>query len=301
MLQWSGSQLVSAKKLLEGSVHTPQRQLDINTKKVMEETARNNVIWKLAPDESQWRDGCSEQAVAAIKRTLKHLHQDKDLTFPELLTLMFRCMDIINNRPLGVRFNNGANPSYAPITPNALLKNSRTDYEELKFKDYDHINEKYVRRMKHVEKVYYDWWDLWKRDVLDSLFPFKKWKQAKQNVQVGDICFLMQDAKLGSPGYRLCKVTAVYPDASGLVRTVQVGMRPRDSRESSLPYKVKELWLTDVSVQRLVMVLPVAEQGQEMHTVASVSVVELGSSDNANWPLFFNDSDIVSYFDFYQN
>ena len=49
------------------------------------------------------------------------------------------------------------------------------------------------------------------------------------------------------------------------------------------------------------MVLPVAEQGQEMHTVASVSVVELGSSDNANWPLYFNDSDIVSYFDFYQN
>ena len=215
-----GSQLVSAKKLLEGSVHTPQKQLDIDTKKVMEETARDNVTWKLAPAESQWRDGRSEQAVAAIKRTLKHLHQGKDLTFPELLTLMFRCMDIINNRPLGVRFNNGANPSYAPITPNALLKNSRTDYEELKFKDYDHINEKYVRRMKHVEKVYYDWWDLWKRDVMDSLFPFKKWKQAKQNVQVGDICFLMQDAKLGSPGYRLCRVTAVYPDAvwSGLFK-----------------------------------------------------------------------------------
>ena len=56
--------------------------------------------------------------------------------------------------------------------------------------------------------------------------------------------------------YRLCKVLSVEKDKKGLVRTAVVGMRPKDSREKSLPYTSKKLSELDVSVQRLVMVCP---------------------------------------------
>ena len=47
--------------------------------------------------------------------------------------------------------------------------------------------------------------------------------------------------------------------AKGLVRTVTVGMRPRDSREKSLPYKSKKLKSLKLAIQRLILICPAKE------------------------------------------
>ena len=44
-----------------------------------------------------------------------------------------------------------------------------------------------------------------------------------------------------------------------LVRTVEVAMRPRDSREKSLPYKSKKLKTMKLAVLRLVPICPAQE------------------------------------------
>ena len=51
-------------------------------------------------------------------------------------------------------------------------------------------------------------------------------------------------------------------DHKGLVRTVTVGMRPRDSREKSLPYKSKKLKALRLAVQRLILICPAVEAKQ---------------------------------------
>ena len=53
------------------------------------------------------------------------------------------------------------------------------------------------------------------------------------------------------------------------MRTVVVGMRPRDSREKSLPYQTKNLYLANLPMQRLVVVtlaekLPLAKDNEEL-------------------------------------
>ena len=51
--------------------------------------------------------------------------------------------------------------------------------------------------------------------------------------------------------YRLARVLKVYPDSKGLIRTVTVCYRKKDSREKSSSYRSKPLVEEVVSVQRL--------------------------------------------------
>ena len=293
-----GSQLVGARKLMNTSRKTEDmNQMNVDFDRVAAKTASNGVEWKMAPPESQWRDGRSEQAVKSLKKTLHHLHDGSILNFKEFEVLLQRAADLINARPLGIRATNGANPSFAPITPNLLLKcsrNPRMNFDTERFQKC--VNEKSIVRLKAMDLALENWWYLWFRDVMDSLVPYKRWKKSQRNLEKGDICLLMYDKKVGSPKYRICRVSEIYPDAQGDVRTVRIQMRPRDQREDSLPYLAKDLVSQDVSVQRLVLILPVQDQrveddqgrggGAKLH-----SVMTHIQQEQDMWTLMPGDSD----------
>ena len=76
----SGSQMRAAKEMLKDG------KKPVDWSEVRQRTAADGVEWKLAPPESQWRDGRSEGAVQALKNTVKHIHQHSNtLNFVELL------------------------------------------------------------------------------------------------------------------------------------------------------------------------------------------------------------------------
>ena len=108
--------------------------------------------------------------------------------------------------------------------------------------------------MKFVQDLEDTWWRIWFSQVWDSLFPRQNWKEPSNNLQVGDICLKGWNTKLGKGKYVLCRVTDVEVDENGLVRTVTVASRPRDSRDPSLPYRAKELFEERIPVQRLVLI-----------------------------------------------
>ena len=61
--------------------------------------------------------------------------------------------------------------------------------------------------------------------------------------------------------YRLARVLQVYPDQSGLVRTVRVGYRQRNKTERADVYRKKALVEEKVAVQRLCLLVPLEENG----------------------------------------
>ena len=61
--------------------------------------------------------------------------------------------------------------------------------------------------------------------------------------------------------YRLAIVKEVFPDKDGLVRTVKIGYRRRDKRESSEMYWKKPLTIENVGVQRLSLLLSISDDG----------------------------------------
>ena len=58
----------------------------------------------------------------------------------------------------------------------------------------------------------------------------------------------------GQAQYRLCPVAKVYPDSKGVVRTVDVQLRPQDSMEPLLPYRLKPLTVLKTGVHHLVLI-----------------------------------------------
>ena len=66
-------------------------------------------------------------------------------------------------------------------------------------------------------------------------------------------------------------IIKVHPDEHGIVRDVTVGMRPRDSRDKTLPYKFKKLDELTTTVQRL-MKLDVEEEKIEEDVKTEVNI-----------------------------
>ena len=97
------------------------------------------------------------------------------------------------------------------------------------------------RRLAYMEELLDAWWSQWSRQVFPSLVPYQCYKDAKRhtNIGVGDVCLLRYDGRIKDT-YRMCRVISVKSDKSGIVRTADVQLRPRDSREALLPYKPKQ-------------------------------------------------------------
>ena len=88
----------------------------------------------------------------------------------------------------------------------------------------------------------------------------RKWKTAKRNLRPGDIVMVRYTAKYTKPSWRLATVTKVFPDEEGIVRTAEVGARPRSKADASKPYKSLPLELMVVPAQRVAVLLAVESQ-----------------------------------------
>ena len=250
-----GSQLTKAGKMTGGET----LENSVRWKEVQSKAASQGIQWIHAPSGGQWRNGKAEAMVKMLKKSLKHLQDTYELTLSEYEDLLFRAACVINSRPLGVRHHGGAEPDVHVITPNLMLMGSRGDNGPTDVTSYEEDNSIHTRRLRFVERMYLEWWKLWYVDVFPHLIPVAKWRTKYPNLSKGDIVLVFYPKKLGPGEYRYGRVSATKPDEKGIVRTVEVSMRPRDSREPVLPYKSKKLIQVELPVQRLVLLHPAAE------------------------------------------
>ena len=216
---------------------------------------------KLAKEETkfvhcgQWRNGTAEQRVRAMKEVLDQLYHYNisNLNFAEFATLLKKCTNVVNDNPLGVRKNApGVEGEIIPLTPNLLLTD-RTSTGDLAADDGEE-EDKYSERISYINRIETLWWSMWFNQVWDSLFPYRKWKEVKDNLLVGDICLLGWEPKLGKGRYRICRVSKIFPNVNGRVRTVTVEARPKSSTEKGLPYIECNLEEITIPVQRLALI-----------------------------------------------
>ena len=172
---------------------------------------------------------------------------------------MARAANIANDRPVGIR--SLTNDDFVPVTPNQLLI-GRTSTAVVNYEPGDDDN--LTRRGKYQEELLQTWWNQYHTQVFSSLLPYQRYKDAKrhENLAVGDVCLVKADNKIRA-SYRLCRIVEVTLDAEGLVRTVKIRYRPRDKREKVLPYKYKEPVVTDMAIQKLVLICPTEELQSE--------------------------------------
>ena len=91
--------------------------------RIENETASMGTVWRYTPAGCQHRNGLSESRVKILKATLNQLLpiNGPRLNYEEFRVLLVCCADRINDRPLGVRANNGVEEEVQPVTANMLL------------------------------------------------------------------------------------------------------------------------------------------------------------------------------------
>ena len=123
--------------------------------------------------------------------------------------------------------------------------------------EYDD-GDKFSRRLAFIQSLQEEWWRRWIAEVLPTLVPCRRWKKAKTNLRVGDIVMVCYSNNI-MDDYRIAKVTKLFPDQKGLVRTVEISYRRRNKKESADIYKVKPLVTEKVHVQKLSLLQPASE------------------------------------------
>ena len=250
-----GSQLSKASQYI-----AEEDPIGWNWEAVKEVEAKKGTKWRFCPAGAQFRNGLAESRVKALKHTMDLLMVSgaSSLNFNEFRCLLNRAADIINDRPLGVRHHrSGVEGELLPITPNLLLLGKSSASTPDPPQAFDDSDDQFTRRAAFISSLEKVWWDLWFTQAFDSLFPLPKWKEKMVNLAPGDIVLVGWEVKLGKGQYRLAKVKMVEKDDKGLVRTATVLMRPKDSRDRGLPYRVKALKEMKVAIQRLVLICPV--------------------------------------------
>ena len=97
-------------------------------------------------------------------------------------------------------------------------------------------------------------WERWQAAAFSLFTPRYKWKQEVRALAVGDVVLLLSMAKLGPGSYRLAMVNKLFPDESGVVRTVEIAFTSRRKRGRA----VRET--SRMAVQRLAVILPAEER-----------------------------------------
>ena len=201
----------------------------------------------------------TEAVVKILKKALLHaLPTGSQLTYSEMETLLGRVEYSVNSRPLALAAVSNTSQQeefLQPLTPNQLQLGRNT--AEVPAMNFDPSN-KFSRRLAYVESVHKEWWNRWVIEVLPTLIPCPKWKSQKRNFKVNDVVMLHYRGNLVDD-YRLARVSAVYPDERGHVRTVVVSYRKRDSKEPAEVYRSKALVQEEVAVQRLSLLQAVDE------------------------------------------
>ena len=211
---------------------------------------------------------------------MKHLYVSKDLNILEFQHLMRRACNCLNDRPLAIYDVTGDEPGVAPLTPNLLLHNYKTEGPIENLGRFEDSTDKLLIRMKYMQAQFESWWSHWYRAVFHNLVPYKRWKTEERNLRVGDVCLVRYQGRIPPADYRLCRVIETYPDEEGLVRTVKITMVSRDKRRKILPHNTQPLVQMTVAVQRLVLINPVDPEVEEREENLKVN-----SFNVQDWPL----------------
>ena len=110
--------------------------------------------------------------------------------------------------------------------------------------------DRFCDRLNYVAAVEKEWWDLWIKQVLPTLFSFRKWKVKKENIAVGELVMLRYPGQFKDE-YCLAKVIKAVPDGDNLVRKVTVTYKKKNPKESPSICKSSAMITEEVAIHRL--------------------------------------------------
>ena len=128
----------------------------------------------------------------------------------------------------------------------------------------------------------YTWWKKWVKDVMPTLLPYSKWRKEQRNLAVGDLVLMWYTGNM-KDYYRMARVVEVFPDQRGLVRTVRVKYRRKNTKEDRNVCSSRNLVVEKVAVQRLQLLETASKPSDTITVVRSSDLDKEGKiADNTD-------------------
>lgn len=215
----NGTNLVGAERILRESIH------EWNQHKLENYLQQKEVQWTFMPPTASHMGGAWERMIRSVRRILTSLSGERTLTEDQLHTLLLEAESILNSRPLTPVTLDVDHQT--PLTPNHMLKLHPTvDLPPLLTSESDC----YAKcRWRHVQYLADQFWLRWSREYLRTIIARQKWHQRKENFKVDDVVLLIDNTTPRSQ-WTIGRVSTVYPDEYGIVRSVSVRARGNEMR-----------------------------------------------------------------------
>ena len=169
------------------------------------------------PPHSSNMGGVWERLIRSARNILKGMGERHGgrLSTPQLRTLLYEVMAVMNSRPLGV-----VTDEQTPLTPNMLLtmKSQLTLPPPGLFEDADIYSRK---RWRVVQQLANEFWRRWRNEYIHTLQNRQKWTHKQDEVSIGDVVHVLKDEGLRGD-WSLARVVGVDRSHDGEVRSAKL-------------------------------------------------------------------------------
>lgn len=182
--------------------------------------ATHGVTWHFAPPGSPHHGGLWESAVRSAKHHMKRILNGQTMHFEQLYTILKKIEACLNSRPL-VALTDDVGDRLA-LTPGDLLTGA--PLVATPEPDITQVPLNRIKQWKLTQRFQQEFWNRWQNEYLHTLQQRKKWRQSKDNIQVGDVVLITEE-NYPPTHWPLARVTKTFPGGDGLVRVVELKVK----------------------------------------------------------------------------
>lgn len=210
---------------IRGTVSSIQCDQGTNFVGAFNELAKNTgkqnnelgIEFKFNPPHASNMGGVWERLIRSARNIMKGImgRHGGRLSTPQLRTLFYEVMAVINSRPLGI-----VTEEQVPLTPNMLLtmKSKVTLPIPGEFNDTDIYSRK---RWRAVQQLANEFWRRWRSEYLQTLQVRQKWVSKAEEVRIGDVVHVLREEGIRND-WALARVVEAYKSHDGVVRSVKL-------------------------------------------------------------------------------
>ena len=190
----------------------------IDWKKVQEEGLKHKIEWCFNIEQSPWSNGVAERMVQSVKRPLRIILGQANLTYRNLAVVFTEVESIVNNRPLTLVSED--TEDIEPITPAELVigrKMNNVPDPYNRAKEASSLKPMWVKRQRLLNSF----WKRWSKDYLVNLQVRQKWKTPKIEQLDGKIV-LIRDDNISRNVWKMGRIVEQFIGKDGLVRACKL-------------------------------------------------------------------------------